>query len=250
MVELIGGPVWRRNRTIGHYGGAVDKVACDTERTPYCYTWYRAFSQFRGSAYTTETDTLVDVENIALGRLYGGALRTSEKLRCNSIPLTSYERIGYWIELLDVPSTDEDTYQAARQRCAGKYVAAIGPTEAAVDETISKFLGPNYVRTYRWRTGQVEPDYSDVVSYWPENPNASAPDLGGGEWYSNRATLSVESQQLPNQTDDEWLRQRRELLRILDTILGAEAKATVGDKIGFILAPAENAGRLSYTLLS
>lgn len=248
-IELIGEPAWSRKRRIGHYGGALDKRACTTERAPYAHTWWRSLQTYRGSAYTKTAGTLVDVENVAIARLFAGLSRTAEKLQCNANPLTAYERLGYWVEVQAVPVLPEDTHQDIRVRCAAKYGSAQGPTEYAIDTAVEKLLGPNLVRTWRFRGNDLADPaaVAPIPTYWPGvNPGPSDHDLGGGTWSSPRCKLTVEVRQLPGQSDREWKQlARRALTDLLDRELDSHATFTAGTGVGFTVG----LSRLGYDLL-
>jgi len=244
-IVLTGGPAWTRKRKIGHYGGALDKASCTTEQIPYAHTWWRSLQTFRGSAYTKARGALVDVENVAIARLFAGLTRTAEKLRCNSNPLTAAERIGYWVRYQAVPLLPGDTMQDVRVRCAAKYGAAMGPTEGNVDRVCERLLGANFVRTWRFRGADLASP--PTPTYWPGvNPGPSDHDLGGGTWLSPRCKLTVEVRQLPGQSDNEWKQlARRALFDMLDRAIDSHATFTVGTGVGFTLG----VSRLGYDLL-
>ncbi|MEM6792296.1 MAG: hypothetical protein AAF715_32580 [Myxococcota bacterium] len=234
-IRLQGEAAWSRRRRIGHYGGAVDKTDCATERVPYAHTWWRSIQLYRGNAYTKAPGALVDVENVAIGRLFASLTRTAEKLRTNSTPITSYERLGYWVAYLAVPVSPVDTVQDVRQRCAAKYGAAAGPTEFNIDTAVAKIAGEAFVSTLR-------PQGDDLTTppeptFWPNvNPGSPSHDLGGGTWSSHRCTLGVIARQLPGQSHSDWVRTVQiPLVEMLDRAIDSHATFAIGKASPFIL---------------
>jgi hypothetical protein len=229
---------WSRRRRIGHYGGALDKRNASREATPYAWSWYQQVQLMRGSAFTKERGTLVHVENLAIARMYAGIARAAERLECNSVPLTSDERLSYWATVMAVPVGEGDTRQDIRVRCAAKWQAASGADEASVDAAIARLLGDNLVRVWRFRGADL--DTPPTPTFWPGvNDGPSGYDLGGGTWLSRRAHVTVEVRRIANQTLAEFLRlMNLDLHRLLDSKIGSHATfnwATGSVEDGFIV---------------
>lgn len=242
---LEGGAVWGRRRRIGHYGGALDKRNSKREKTPYAWTWYQELKSMRGSGFRREQDGLYHAENVAIARVFAGISRAAEKLVANSVPLTADERLGYWVEVQAVPVDPDDTRQEIRVRCAAKYRAPAGPTEASTDGAVSQLLGTSWVKNWRQRGSDLATP--PTQTFWPTaNPGPSAYDLGGGAWLSERAHLVVEVQQLPSQTNAEFLRLMNvHLFGLLDRMLNSDATFNwaIDVDTGFAL----DVGQLDFT---
>lgn len=227
-VTLEGSPTWSRNRTIGHYGGALDKQNSPTEaRVPYAFTFYRELRGGRGSAYRTVYEGtmqgLVHAENLALARSEAARWRASDKIANNALPLTSDERLGSWCVALAVNTYPGDTRHDIRLRCAAKYQAAIGPTARVVDEAVAQLLGPLFVRS--WRITGTDLSTPPTPTYWPvANPGPAGYSLGGGAWFTDRCHYIVEVQK-PSYMDTSTflLNVNVHLFRLLDQILPAWA---------------------------
>jgi len=177
---------------VGDYGGAPDKRDSETEgSTPYAWLWYQELQALRGSAYSTAAGALVNVENLALGRLFGWVWsRLPEALWCNSTPLRSDARLGYWASVLGIRQRDGEQPYETRRKCAAKYRLTTGPTEANVDAAIEELMGSRFVSTIK----SVGADLATppAITYWPTiNPGPAAYDLGAGCWASERAHLGV-----------------------------------------------------------
>jgi hypothetical protein len=237
-IQLEGAPAWSRQRRIGHYGGALDKRNAARETRPYAYTWYLQIQVLRGSAYTKAPGTLVHVENLAIARLFAGISRAAERLVANSIPLTADERLRYWTEVMAIPVENGDTRQEVRLRAAAKWQAASGSDQAAVDAAVSRLLGSNLVRVWRW-------DGTDLTTppkptFWPGiNDGPTGYDLGGGTWISRRAHLTIEVKRIAGQSLAEFLHlMNRSLFNLLDPMLDSHVTwnwATGSVEDGFIL---------------
>lgn len=242
-VVLEGLPTWSRERSIGHYGGALDKANSQTEgKAPYAWVFYRELRAARGSAYRTvydgEKTGLVHAENLAASRSEAARWRSADKLANNALPLTSDERLLSWAEILAVESYPTDTIHDLRLRCAAKYRAAVGPTARAIDEAVQQLLGPAFVRIWRIRgTSLASPP---VPTYWPTaNPGPASYDLGGGAWLSSRCFFIVEAQQPTGMPTAEFLELMNvHLFKLLDQILPAWASANWATNMtstGFLL---------------
>lgn len=226
-IELEGDAAWSRGRRIGHYGGALDKVDCRTEEVPYAFIAYNELRAMRSSAYSTETGNLVDAENVAIARSSAARFRAGEKLATNGTPLTSDERLEYWVEVLDVPFHPGDTRQEIRARCSAFYKLAEGATEPNVDLAIAELLGNNFVRTWRARgTDLANPPPQTFALFTDgevQTAGLTAYTLGSGVWLSERAHLTVEVQLLEHQTLGEFLRMMNvDLFQLLDRMLPSD----------------------------
>ena len=222
--ELEGLPSWAKQRTIGQYGLSLDKQNDEDETPiPYSFTWYQELRSMRGSAYSQSMSGLVHTENLAASRSEQARTRTSARLIYNSLPITSYNRLGQWETILAVPRRLGDTAEITRQKCAAKFKAAIGPSAVNEDEAIATLLGDNFVQVYR-QTG-VDLDTPPLITYWPGvNPGPASYDLGGGAWVSERANLVVEVKQIPGESVGDFLElMNTQLFALLDTMLPAWA---------------------------
>ena len=223
VTELEGSAPWTRKRRLGHYGAAPDKRNTTAEATPYAYGWYRELQAMRGSAFSSEMSGLYHAENLAVARVYAGLSRAADKLRNNSTPHTSAERLGYWLQLLGVGVYPDDTLHDIRRRCAAHYQAANGPTEPNVDQAVEALLGDRWVRNWRQRGSDLA--NPPTQTFWPNiNNGPNNYSLGGGTWLSERAHLVVEVQQLDNETTAEFLRAMNvDLFGLLDNMLDSHA---------------------------
>lgn len=142
-----GNPCWTRNAAIGDVGGSLDKRDSETEgREPYAATLLRELHAMRGSAYTQEAGTLVDVENVAIARMMSAVwFRTPEKARANETPLRADERIGYHARVLGAPVRPTDPQWRLRERCIALFRAAQGATLPAVETALQDLLVDAFV---------------------------------------------------------------------------------------------------------
>ena len=219
-----GKPTWARRRRIGEYGLSLDKQNDQDETpAPYSWTWYLEMRGMRGSAYSQESSGLVHTENLAIARLEQAVTRSSARLAYNSVPLTSFNKLGYWAEVLNVPQRAQDSKEEIRQRCAAKFMAAVGPTEYNENEAIESLLGNHLVQV--WRQTGASLASPPAQTFWPGiNPGPASHDLGGGAWLSERCHLVVEVKQLDGETLSEFLElMNNQLFSLLDTMLPAWA---------------------------
>lgn len=195
-IAPTGQPLWSRDRQVGDYGGHLAKEASATEgETPYAWHHYREMQSMRGSAFTTKTNTLVDCENLAIARMQSAfASRLPEKIRANSTPGRSDEKLDYWVKVLAIPVRAGDRRWHIRELCAIHYRAARGPTLTVVMEALAELL-PDVFVTIHTSVGTnlaTPPDQT----FWPlVNPGPAAYDLGGGAWLADRAYINIEVQQ-------------------------------------------------------
>ena len=198
-------PTWARSRKLGEYGLSLDKYNDGDERpVPYSWTWYLEMRSMRGSAYSKESTGLVHTENLAIARGQQAITRASARLAYNSTPGTSYNKLEYWVNVLRVPERTQDTREQLRQRCAAKFMAAVGPTEQNENDAIESLLGNHLVDI--WRQTGADLDNPPTQTYWPGiNPGPVSHSLGGGAWLSERSHLVVEVQQLHGESLGEFL---------------------------------------------
>lgn len=209
-MKLEGHPPWSRQRRIGHYGGAPDKKDSYTEGAePHAHRWYIEFQAMGGTAYSKDSDTLVHCERLAMARGEAAKTRSIEKLVANSVPVTSAEKLDYWVEVFSITVHPEDTKHDIRLRCAAHDRLSKGNDRLRVEEAIEELLGETYVRCW-W---QVDDDLTSPPSptFWPViNPGPTDYDLGGGTWLSSRSNLVIETTRPAGWT----LREYRELLDV------------------------------------
>lgn len=225
-VELEGEPTWSRSRIVGHYGAAPDKQNSTTEgRVPYAWVFYREMRAARGSAYRTvydgEKTGLVHAENAAVARSEAARWRSGDKLSNNALPLTSDERLGSWVEILDVDVLPSDTVHDIRLRCAAKYQAGIGCSMRVVDEAVATLLGAAFVRSWRYEGADLDsPPYSTFPVLSPYTPGPVAYSLGFQAWLSARCHYLVEAQQPDTMTRQTFLELMNvHLFALLDRML-------------------------------
>lgn len=223
-VVLEGAPSWSRQRSIGHYGAARDKMNSATEgRTPYAWAFYRELRAGRGSAYRTvyegATKGLVHAENAAISRSEAARWRASDKIANNALPATADETLERWLETLAVNSYPGDTRQDIRQRCSAKFHSALGPTMRVVDDAVAQLLGDVFVRS--WRCDGVNLTAPPTPTFWPGvNPGPAAYSLGNGAWLSARAFYVVEVQQPVGMSSLQFLKLLNvHLFQLLDQTL-------------------------------
>lgn len=199
----IGG---QHSRAIGDYAGDSDKHDSPTEgHAPYAEFILSELQSQRGTAYTKEQDTFVDVENVALARfLSATGPRLAEKFRANAVPGRSDERLAYWERFLAVPKRLGEPKWRTRQKLAAHYRLTDGPTVHSVRTALEELLGDAFVDlTWAQGTDLASPP---AQTFWPTiNPGDSSLSLGGGAWTSERCTLLVEVTQPAGMSDSEFL---------------------------------------------
>ncbi len=219
-VELWGS--WIPLPQIGTYDGDPQKENSLTEGdASYASQVYQEIQGMRGSAFTKKPGTFVHCENLALARFWGYfSFRLPEKLRANSVPARSDERLPYWANVLEVGTRPGEEQWSLRQRCALSYQVALGPTFDTVNTAVSKLLGDTLVQLSF--ADEVPLTDDPLGTFWGRNPGFPLNNIGGGTWMSRRATLNVQVQWLPTMTFPEF----RELVDVqlwglLDTLLPA-----------------------------
>jgi hypothetical protein len=228
---------WIPEARIGDYDGATDKVDCSTETEPYAWLWYQEYTAMLGSAFTSVQSGLVHAKKLTLARFEAGKTRAAERSRANSVPATSDDCLGLWVEALGVPFRDSDQKWQIRQRCAAKFKGALGPTQSNVDASLAELLGSQFVTTLH-QTGP-NLDTPPPLTFWPAiNDGPLAMDLGGGCWSSERAHISVVVvKPAPTQQADFFYQMNATLFQHLDRLLPAKCTFNwaTGGALGFLL---------------
>jgi len=210
---------------IGLYGGDLDKEDSKSEGTaPYAEAILRQFQRDRGTAYTDQPGTLVDVENVALARFWAAVgPRTAERLRANATPKRSDERLPYWQQVLGVASKPGERKWQTRRKCAVAYRGSQGATNDEVRTALTELLGDVFV-DISWSQG-ADLATPPTQTYWPGiNPGDSSLSLGGGAWTSERCHLNVTVQAIPGMPLGEFLTLVEvDMFRLLDSLLPAWA---------------------------
>ena len=204
-VEIWGEYGDSAQRSIGDYAGDPDKEDSKTEgNAPYAEFILRQLSSDRGTAYTKQTGTYVDVENLALARFWSACgPRLAEKFRANCVPGRSDERLAYWEKFLAVPKRLSEPKWRTRQKLAAHYRLTDGPTVHSVQAALEELLGDAFVEM-TWAQGSGL-DNPPAGTYWPGiNPGSSTLSLGGGAWTSERCTLLVETVLPPGMSISEF----------------------------------------------
>jgi hypothetical protein len=188
--QANGKPAWTRQADIADYDGATDKQDCDTETTPYAWSWYLDFESMIGDGFTTDRTGIVHAKKLALARHNAGITRTIECMIANATPDSSEACLGQWVRCLNVKAHAEDSRHAIRQKAAARFAAIQGPTIESVDNTTSDLLGSVFVQAIRQlgnALGSPPPN-----TFWPGIvPGPLTYSLGGGAWMSPRAHLIV-----------------------------------------------------------
>ncbi|HEU4544345.1 MAG TPA: hypothetical protein VFR23_24655 [Jiangellaceae bacterium] len=222
---------------IGDYGGELEKHDSHTEgAVPYADAILRQIQQDRGTAYTKQSGTLVDVENVALARfLAATGPRTAEKLRANATPRRSDERLEYWQRVLGIPRKAGEPRWRTRQKLAAAYRVSLGPTTDNIRSQVSDLLGDAFVDV-SWETG-ADLDNPPAATYWPGvNPGDESLSLGGGAWSSHRAHLLVTVQRPSGMALGDYNTLLDvDLFQLLDQLLPAWATFSWSEGGGFIL---------------
>jgi len=188
-----GRPSWGRDPKLEDYGGSLTKHNSRTEgEMSYCAMCFLDWrDNLRGTAYTKLPDTLVHVENVALGRFFGGMMRWADRLQFNQRPSTASDQLDDWVETLNVPTRPSDTDSEIRGACAAKYRGRLGPTRQVVDDAFADLLGGLFVKV--WRIDGDDIATPPALTYWPGiNPGPASYDMGGGAWMSERCHLVIE----------------------------------------------------------
>jgi len=228
---------WGDDRQIGTYGGEPDKRDNTTEADePYAAQWLREIQAMRGSAYTKDRGSLVDVENVALARHFAAVWsRTPEKFRANATPRRADERLEYWRKVLGVARRATDPDWKLRQNCSAHYQAAQGPRLDVIESSLRTLLGEAFVALHT-QTGN-DLDAPPTLTFWPIiNPGPAAYDIGGGCWSSERSHLTVEVRQPSGMSNSDFSNLLNvQMFQLLDGLLPAWATFdwTTGD--GFLL---------------
>ncbi len=212
---------WGTPRSIGDYGGDTAKRNNKTESVvPYAAQWWREMHAARGSAYTTAPYTLVDFENLAIARMMSACFsRNAEKLTANAVPAHADERLGYWVNVLNVPSAPSDPKWLVRQRCEAHYEAALAPTVSAVASALSRLLGDTFVAVHTYEGDDL--DSPPNPTYWLGGLHGPTDhSIGGPTWLSRRCHLRIEVQQPPGVTLPEFLQLMDvQMFQLLDRML-------------------------------
>ena len=223
MTTPVGKPAWSRQVSIGTYDGAADKIACDTEETPYAWTWYQELGGMLGSGFSPSQTGYVHSLKIAGARTLAVIDRAAEKLPLNALPGTADEALSSWVYATRTFLRGDETRQEIRQRAAARFKASKGPTWTNIDTACSELLGDVFVKVHRnyGATLSAPPD----PTYWPGiNPGPSSYDMGGGAWISPRCHVVVEVQRTPDLDDGAFLNLVNvDLFRLLDELLPAYA---------------------------
>ena len=234
-------PPWSRRRRIADYSGAPDKTDNESEHPfPHAWTWYSEIVAARGSAYRRDRQGLVHAETIALARSECGRTRASEKLAFNRFPLTSWERLSYWVDVLAIPIRPTDSLHDIRVRAAAKFQAAVGPTIFNENTAVERLLESLLQQVYRQEG--VALAAPPPQTFWPGvNPGPAAYSLApmATPWLSERAHLVVSTTPIP---PDLTLSEFLELVNVylfdlLDRMLPAWATFNwaVDVQTGFVL---------------
>lgn len=193
-------------RAIGDYAGDPNKEDSRTEgNAPYSEFLFRELQEQRGTAYSKETGTLVEAENIALARFLSAVgPRLAEKLRANAVPGRSDERLPYWERFLAVPKRLNEPKWRTRQKLAAHYKIGEGPTVNGIRAALTDLLGSAFV-DISWAQG-TDLANPPAGTYWPTiNPGDPTLSLGGGAWTSERCTLLVEVTRPANMSVEDFL---------------------------------------------
>ena len=228
---------WLPEARIGDYDGAPDKVDCSTEIEPYAWLWYQEFTAMLGSAFTAAQSGIVHAKKLTLARFEAGKTRACERARANSVPSTSDDCLGLWVQALAIPFRESDQKWEIRQRCAAKFKGSLGATQSNIDDSLRELLGDRFVTTLH-QSG-VDLDNPPYLTFWPGvNPGPLAMDLGGGCWSSERAHITViVTKPAPSQLSDFLYQMNVTLYQHLDRLLPAKCTfnwATSG-ALGFLL---------------
>lgn len=185
--------VWcPRGTKIGDYGGSLRKRNSDTEGSvPYAWAMYRELQGIRGSAFSTDANTLVHCENLAMARMLGWAwFRMPEKIENEATPGNSSQLLGDWTELLDVVTLPGETASDLRIKCRRKDTGVNDAEFSSLHDGVAELLGDWLVALELNRGATL--DSPPAGTYWPGvNDGAAAIDLGGGTWTSARAHIWV-----------------------------------------------------------
>lgn len=188
--QAYGLPAWTRKASIGDYDGALDKVDCDTETTPYAWGWYQEITSMLGDGFTTDRTGIVHAKKLALARHEACKTRTVEATIANSLPETAHACLGQWSRCLNVKAHAEDSMQDVRIKCAARFAAVQGATIESVDVTTAELLGDSFVENIRQLGEPLSTPPGNT--FWPGiNPGLPSYSLGGGAWVSPRSHLIV-----------------------------------------------------------
>lgn len=239
------------SRAIGDYAGDPNKEDSTTEgQAPYAEFLLREIASQRGTAYTKESGTLVDVENVALARFWSAiGPRLAEKYRANCIPARSDERLPYWEQFLAVPKRLNERKWRTRQKLAAHYRLSEGASVYSIETELRALLGDAFV-SMTWSQG-ADLANPPAQTFWPGvNPGDPTFSLGGGAWTSERNFLVVTVQWPPNMSLPDFQNMLDvDLFQMLDRLLpvwagfGYSIQATAS---GFIL----NESLLGFTTIT
>lgn len=219
---------WGPPRTIGYYGGSVNKRNDTTEHPdPYSAQIYRDLQAQTGDAYTKDPASLVHAKRVAKSRLWASVgYRLPDALRNNSTPGGADMGQEYWSSVLGVQARSGEDQYSLRERQKIHYRAGSrGPTYPNLIEDVSELLGDAFVSITVAHDDQLETP--SLGTYWPTiNPGNANYDIGGGAWYSNRAQIIVNARQPSGLTAGEYSQLMNvELFQLLDRSIAITATA-------------------------
>lgn len=232
-----GRPAWARRAGIGDYGGASDKADSSTEgTTPYAFLWYQELQAGRGSAYSTDPNALVSVENFAVARSLAWAWsRLPEATVNNSTPVKADDLLDYWASVLRVRVGNSEPRYVTRIKAASKYRISQSNNLVAIEAAVSELMGD-------WFNSLLLTEGSDLENppagtFWPTiNPGPASYDLGAGAWLSSRNHLTVYLNDPDNNTRAAFLQAANvDLVDLLDGLLPAEWTFGWSTTGGFLL---------------
>lgn len=176
----------------GDYGAEPTKAQAAYEgEVPYAYTWLLECRGMRGSVFESRAGSFVEMENIAMARVFGLLQRHNERHVWNQLPADSDQCIGRWAKLMDVGTTGDKDWQA-RRKCAARFALITGgPSDAAISDAMAAIFGPAFVTVHRF-PGTL--DAAPAPTYWPGVSNGpGALDIdGNGAWTSQRYHFIVQ----------------------------------------------------------
>jgi hypothetical protein len=134
----------------------------------------------RGTAYSTDPNSLVDAENEAIARVLFVAWRQNRRFRNNFDPLRCTDSLPRWERIFALVPEPGASLAQRRAGVASAWARfGMRATRQTLVDVLTKALGPAFVSL-----STVDP--SLAITYWPAGTT-----VAGADWTSNVARLNI-----------------------------------------------------------